>query len=78
MVISPAQDHAAGGSFRHGSLPSAVVDSGGTVYVAWESCTLEPNCTHNDILFSKSTTGAELERARDRAHRRQDRGASTT
>lgn len=57
VVISPTQDHAAGGSFRHGSLPSAAVDSGGTVYVAWESCTLEPSCTSNDILFSTSTTG---------------------
>jgi hypothetical protein len=57
VVISPTQDHAAGGSFRHGSLPSAVVDTGGTVYVVWESCTLEPNCTNNDVLLSKSTTG---------------------
>jgi hypothetical protein len=57
VVISPTQDHAAGGSFRHGSLPSAVVDTGGTVYVAWESCTLEPNCTNNDVLLSTSTTG---------------------
>jgi hypothetical protein len=57
VVISPTQDHAAGGSFRHGSLPSAVVDTGGTVYVAWESCTLEPQCPNNDVLFSTSTTG---------------------
>jgi hypothetical protein len=34
-----------------------VVDSSGTVYVVWESCTLEPSCTNNDILFSTSTTG---------------------
>ncbi len=57
VVISPAQDHTAGGSFRNGSLPSAVVDSGGTVYVAWESCSPEPGCANNDILFSKSTNG---------------------
>jgi hypothetical protein len=57
VAISSAQDHAAGGSFRNGSLPSAVVDTGGTVDVAWESCSQEPGCSNNDILFSKSTNG---------------------
>jgi hypothetical protein len=58
VVISALKSHAAGGPLRSGSLPSAAVDSGGTVYVAWESCELEPACASNDVLFSTSTTGA--------------------
>ena len=57
VVISAAQDHAAGGSFRNSSLPSAVVDTAGTVYVAWESCTLETACASDDIQMSRSTNG---------------------
>jgi BNR repeat-like domain len=57
LVIAAVKNHLAGGSVRNESLPSAVVDTRGTVYVAWESCALEAGCASNDILLSTSSTG---------------------
>ena len=37
-------------------LPSAGVDGGGSVYVAWSDCRFRSGCTANDIVVSHSTT----------------------
>jgi hypothetical protein len=36
-------------------LPSAAVDSAGTVFVAWSACGFRPKCRANDIVVSHST-----------------------
>jgi BNR repeat-like domain len=57
VVIAAVKNHQPGGSLRNESLPSAVVDRGGNVYVVWESCELESGCASDDILLSTSSTG---------------------
>ncbi len=42
---------------RNPELPSAEIDRSGRVYVAWQDCRFEPNCSANDIVFSTSTNG---------------------
>jgi hypothetical protein len=37
------------------SLPSAAVNAGGAVYVAWFDCRFRPNCASDDIVWSRST-----------------------
>jgi hypothetical protein len=45
-------------NFRDGEgLPSAEVDAGGTIYVAWSDCRFRSSCNANDIVFSTSTNG---------------------
>lgn len=39
------------------SLPSARIDSSGKVYVVWQDCRFEANCTTNDLVMSTSTDG---------------------
>src|SRR5262249_43970192 len=55
--ISPIQFHAVAGNLRTSSLPSAEVDRGRKVYVAWEDCRFEPSCEANDIVFTSSSDG---------------------
>jgi hypothetical protein len=45
------------GSLRTSPLPSAEIDGGGTVYVAWEDFRFRAKCSSNDIVFSKSSDG---------------------
>ncbi len=56
-IISTISDHLDAGNIRSGPLPSATVDGGGTVYVAWEDCRFRANCAENDIVFSTSSNG---------------------
>ena len=42
---------------RNGGLPSAEIDGAGKVYVVWQDCRFEPNCSANDIVMSTSTDG---------------------
>jgi hypothetical protein len=42
---------------RASPLPSAEIDAGGRVYVAWQDCRYRPRCSSNDIVISTSTTG---------------------
>jgi hypothetical protein len=51
--ISAAADP---GGIRSGPLPSAEIDSAGTVYVAWGDCRFRSGCPANDIVLSKSTS----------------------
>lgn len=49
--------HRVAGNLRTSPLPTAEIDGGGRVYVAWEDCRFEPGCTANDIVFSSSADG---------------------
>ena len=56
-LISSVTDHAAAGGLRTSPLPSAEIDSAGTVYVVWQDCRFRSGCTSNDIVMSKSSNG---------------------
>jgi hypothetical protein len=43
-------------ALRSLSLPSATVDAGGAVYVAWPDCRFRANCRTDDIVVSRSVT----------------------
>jgi len=56
-TVSSISDHGEAGGLRSGPLPSAGVDGGGTVYVAWQDCRFRSGCPSNDIVFSSSSNG---------------------
>jgi len=56
VTVSTATDHAISG-LRTETLPSAEIDGAGKVYVVWQDCRFEANCTANDIVMSTSTNG---------------------
>jgi hypothetical protein len=56
-TVSNITDHLDAGNIRSGPLPSAAVDGGGTVYVAWGDCRFRTKCAENDIVISTSTNG---------------------
>jgi hypothetical protein len=55
-AVSTVQEHTVAGGLRTSSLPSAEIDSAGTVYVAWQDCRFQSGCPANDIVMSKSTS----------------------
>jgi hypothetical protein len=55
VLISDISHHTVAGSLRESPLPSAAVDAGGTVYVAWADCRFRAGCASNDIVMAKST-----------------------
>jgi hypothetical protein len=57
ISVSNIRFHAVDGNLRTSPLPSAEIDAGGTVYVAWEDCRFRQHCSSNDIVFSTSTNG---------------------
>ncbi|MFN8490512.1 MAG: sialidase family protein [Caldilineaceae bacterium] len=54
-TIATVRHHTVAGSLREGPLPSAEIDSAGTVYVAWSDCRFRSACKTNDIVYAKST-----------------------
>jgi len=56
VLVATVQHHTTAGGLRSGALPSAEIDSAGTVYVAWSDCRFRSGCTTNDIVISKSTS----------------------
>jgi hypothetical protein len=57
VVISAITDHAEAGNLRSGPLPSAAIDTAGTVYVVWGDCRFRPGCSANDLVLSTSSDG---------------------
>ena len=55
VLVSGIRHHTVAGSLRESPLPSASVDAGGTVYVAWADCRFRTGCARNDIVIAKST-----------------------
>jgi hypothetical protein len=56
VLVSTIQAHTVAGGLRTSPLPSAEVDSAGTVYVVWQDCRFRTGCAANDIVMSKSTS----------------------
>ena len=57
--------HFVAGNMRSGdSLPSAAMDAGGTVYIAWPACRFRAHCSANDIVLSTSANGTAWSRPR--------------
>lgn len=55
--VASISHHDAAGGLREEALPSAEIDSTGTVYVAWSDCRFRSGCPSNDIVLSKSVNG---------------------
>ncbi|MFB4273889.1 hypothetical protein ACBJ59_01230 [Nonomuraea sp. MTCD27] len=58
VPVSRVQRHTVAGGLRAAPLPSAEVDAAGTVYVVWHDCRFQIGCAGNDIVLSRSATGA--------------------
>ena len=58
VLVSGITTHTVAGGMRTEPLPSAEIDSAGTVYVAWQDCKFRSGCPSNDIVMSTSTTGS--------------------
>jgi hypothetical protein len=56
-TIAHIQIHTDAGGIRSGPLPSAAIDSSGTVWVVWEDCRFRSGCSTNDLVYSTSTDG---------------------
>jgi hypothetical protein len=58
-TIATISHHAVAGGLREGPLPSAEIDRGGRVYVAWADCRFRTSCNANDIVltYSLNATG---------------------
>jgi hypothetical protein len=57
VTVSHIRFHRNTGGLRTSPLPSAEIAGDGRVFVAWEDCRFEKQCTANDIVFSSSTDG---------------------
>ncbi|MEV5714720.1 sialidase family protein [Amycolatopsis mediterranei] len=57
VAVATISHHDAAGGLREEALPSAEIDSTGTVYVAWSDCRFRSGCPSNDIVLSKSADG---------------------
>ena len=53
-TITTIKHHTVAGSLREGPLPSAEIDSAGTVYVSWADCRFRHSCKTNDIVIAHS------------------------
>jgi hypothetical protein len=57
VQVAAISHHDAAGGLREEALPTAEIDSAGTVYVAWSDCRFRSGCPGNDIVLSKSANG---------------------
>ena len=57
VTISGIRFAGVAGPLRTSPLPTAEMDAGGRIYVAWEDCRFRKKCTSNDIVFSSSADG---------------------
>jgi hypothetical protein len=57
VVVDNVSHHTTAGNLRvNTALPSAEIDSAGTVYLTWPDCRFRSGCSSNDIVLSKSTS----------------------
>jgi hypothetical protein len=56
-TVTTVSEHTVAGNLRTSPLPSAEIDGAGNVYVVWQDCRFETNCTANDIVMSTSSDG---------------------
>lgn len=55
--IATNPSHQEAGGIRSAGLPSAAINKGGKVWVAWSDCRFRTACAENDIVYSKSGNG---------------------
>ncbi len=55
--ITNLDAHDVSNKVRTEPLPSATVDSSGKVYVVWQDCRFESNCSANDMVMATTTDG---------------------
>jgi hypothetical protein len=56
VLVASISHHTVAGGLREETLPSAEIDSAGTVYVSWSDCRFRSGCPSNDIVLAKSTS----------------------
>src|SRR5262245_25028039 len=54
-TIATISHHGVAGSLREGPLPSAEIDSAGTVYIVWADCRFRRSCKANDIVIDRKS-----------------------
>src|SRR5205085_8461935 len=57
VVVASISEHGVAAGLRTSALPSAEINRGGRVYVAWQDCRFRANCSSNDIVYSSSVDG---------------------
>jgi len=57
ITVSPVSFHLVAGNLRASPLPSAEMDAGGRLYVAWSDCRFRTGCAANDIVMTTSDDG---------------------
>ncbi|MBV8296977.1 MAG: exo-alpha-sialidase [Acidimicrobiia bacterium] len=57
VPVTVINHHTVHAGLRDGKLPSAAIDGGGTVYLAWEDCRFRRRCSSNDIVVATSSDG---------------------
>src|SRR5579871_2890076 len=57
QAIATIDFHTDAAGIRNLDLPSATIDGGGNVFVAWSDCRFRKNCAENDIVVSSSADG---------------------
>ena len=72
VKVAGIRFHGVAGDLRTSPLPTAEIAGDGTIYVAWEDCRFRKKCASNDIVFSKSSDGVDLDRSGPRADRPRD------
>ncbi len=55
VLIATSSPHVVAAGMRTSALPSAEIDAGGTVYVAWQDCRFRSGCSANDIVLASSS-----------------------
>lgn len=56
-AVASMNAHDVGNGVRTEPLPSAAVDANGKVYVVWQDCRFESNCSANDMVMTTTTDG---------------------
>jgi hypothetical protein len=57
VTVASDFSHGEAGGIRSAGLPSAAMNKGGKVWVAWSDCRFRTACASNDIVYSRSGTG---------------------
>ena len=57
VTVAKINAHPVAGNIRDAPLISAAIDGSGMVYVVWQDCRFEKNCSANDFVMSTSNDG---------------------
>jgi hypothetical protein len=57
IMVAAITAHKVAGKLRDVPFITAAMDGAGTIYVVWQDCRFEKNCSANDLVMSTSTDG---------------------